>query len=138
MSGDHMLHPGETNRRSGQFPSVGLTEVIAVWCGFLLSLVAVFVTYTRIDPENLYNVSRSGLSGGAGRALVYLNYPTAIVAVALLAIVYDRWRSCSSPDRATFGRAVPILALLAVGCCLLIAVPGVVDQGDLDAKPINV
>jgi hypothetical protein len=133
MSGDRVLHPGETDRTSG----VGLTEVIAVWCGFLLSLVAVCITYSWVAPEDLYHVSQSGVAGGAGRAFVYLNYPIAIVTVALLAVVYDRWCSCSRPEGETWGRAIPILSILAVACCLLIAVPGVVDQGDLDAKPIN-
>lgn len=88
--------------------------------------VAVVVTYTRLPPEELYNVTRSGLSGGLSRLLVDLNFPDAIVALGILAVV---WRQLPR-------HAVPF-AIAAAVLCLVVVVPGVVDQSDLDAKPIN-
>jgi len=83
------------------------------------------ITYSRIRPEDLYHTSRGGLAGGLGRALVFLNYPTAIIAIAIVILVADRTR-WTWP------------AILAVALCAVIVVPGVVDQSDLDAKWINV
>jgi ABC-type amino acid transport system permease subunit len=85
-----------------------------------------FVTYARIPPEDLYNVSREGLAGGASRALVELNYPTALTAIPILGI-------CAALLRR---RAAYVLA--AVGVVLCVFVPFAVDPQDLDARPINV
>jgi hypothetical protein len=68
------------------------------------------------------------VAGGLGRALVFVNYPTALVAIAVVAIAADRLPR-SSPVAAT--------SLAAIVLCLLVVVPGVVDQDDLDAKPVN-
>jgi hypothetical protein len=96
-----------------------------VWA--LLGLVALtdVVTYSRIDPDDLYHVSHGGLAGGLGRALVFLNFPAALAAIAIVMLVADRagWRW---PE------------VLAVVLCAAIVVPGVVDEGDLDARWINV
>lgn len=87
--------------------------------------VCVLVTYSRVAPHELYHVSHDGLAGGASRALVFLNYPTALMAIAVLALVVDR-------------RRIGWLALVPLSLCLVILVPGVVDEGNLDAKWINV
>jgi hypothetical protein len=83
------------------------------------------MTYSRVAPHELYHVSDGGLAGGASRVLVFLNFPTALMAIAVLALVTDR-----------LGPRWP--ALLALPLCLVILVPGVVDQGNLDAKWVNV
>ena len=83
------------------------------------------VTYSRIQPDELYHVSRSGFGGGLSRALVSTNFPTALMAIAVLALVAER-------------RRMGWWALLPLALCALIVVPGVVDEGDLDAKWINV
>ena len=44
--------------------------------------LAVLVTYSRIDTDELYNVSRGGLGGGLGRSVVLLYFPIAFVGVA--------------------------------------------------------
>ena len=81
------------------------------------------VTYSRLPPEALYNVDEAGdLAAGLGRTLVLLNYPFALAAIALAAIA-------GGPR---------LLVWLSIGLCLLTAFPGVVDQGDLDARWINV
>ncbi len=104
-----------------------LTEVFAVWAMFGVVAVAIAVTYARLPLEDLYNVSEGGVGGGLGRALVFLNFPTSLAVPALVAIPVDRL------DRRSFDA----LALVAVALCLVVAVPGVVESGDLDAKPAN-
>ncbi|MBA2383564.1 MAG: hypothetical protein H0V68_02735 [Actinobacteria bacterium] len=98
-------------------------EVLAVWCLFGLEAVATLVTYSRLPPEALYNVDEAGsLVGGLGRTLVLVNYPIALVAIALAALA-------GGPR---------LLVSAAILLCAVTAVPGVVDQGDLDARWINV
>lgn len=109
----------------------GLADVVAVWGLFAVAGAAVFVTYWRLPPAELYNTSVGGLAGGAGRTLVFVNYPVALVAVAVIAICADRLVAVRP-------RLVAAVATPGVALCLAVAVPGVVDQGDLDAKPVNV
>jgi hypothetical protein len=108
-------------------PRPGLAEVIAVWTGFGLVALAILVTYARLPLEELYNVSGNGFVAGAGRVLVFAGYPTALVAIAVLAVSVDRLRT----------RWVSAVALVAAILCATVAWPGVVDQADLDAKPAN-
>ena len=93
-----------------------------------LSVGAVLITYARIDPAELYHVSEDGLRGGLGRTLVLVNYPIALVSVALAAIAADRLDD----------RRADAVALVAILLCALVAVPGVVDQDDLDARWVNI
>jgi hypothetical protein len=102
----------------------GLREVIAVWGLCALIALSIFVTYWRIPPRELYSVESSGVAGGLSRALVFFNWPAALIVLAVLALLADR-------------RFRPVPMLLAIPPCLLIAVPGVVEQSDLDAKWIN-
>ena len=98
-------------------------EAIAVWCLYALQAAAVLVTYARLPPEVLYNVGEAGdLAAGLGHALVLLNYPLALGAIALAAVA---------------GGPRP-LVWAAIVLCAVTAAPGVVDQDDLDARWINV
>jgi hypothetical protein len=90
--------------------------------------VATVVTYSRIPAAELYHVSGTGLTAGLGRALVYLNFPVALIAVATLPFVLARL-----PATLT----VYALAVASLVLCAVVAVPGVVDQSNLDAKWIN-
>jgi hypothetical protein len=108
-------------------PRPGLIEVLAVWTLFALVGLAILVTYARLPLDELYNVSGTGLEGGAGRVLVFAGYPTALVSIAVLAVVVDRLRA----------RWVSVLAVIAALMCATVAWPGVVEQSDLDAKPAN-
>ena len=108
-------------------PGAGLGEALFVWALATVLALAVLVTYARLPATELYNTSVEGLAGGLGRALVVANFPVALAAVAVAALVADRGRS----------RAVDALALAAVVLCLVVAVPGVVDQSDLDATWVN-
>jgi hypothetical protein len=106
----------------------GLRAEIAVVLGlFALVAVEIFVTYARLPASELYHVSGSGLTGGASRVLVFSNFPTALVCLPILALLYptlERW-----VERAT--------AVLAAGLCCAVFWPGVVAQADLDARPVN-
>ena len=103
-----------------------LAEALAVWGLHAVFGVLTFVTYSRIAPEELYHVSRDGLAGGAGRALVELNYPVALAAIPILGLCAARLRR----------PAVGVLA--AIGLVLCVLVPFTVDQHDLDARLVNV
>lgn len=105
-----------------------LAEAFSVWALFAVFIGATFWTYARLPAREFFHVSTSGPSGGAGRALVYLNYPTALVAVAIGLIVFDRLES----------RFAQALALLAVALSAAIFWPGIVTQRDLDARWVNV
>jgi len=102
-------------------------EVIGVGLLFAALSVAIFVTYARLPAAELYHVSGTGLAGGASRVLVFLNFPAALVAVAVLLLLAERAR-----DPASVGFAVVGIVL-----CLPVFWPGVVDEADLDARPVN-
>jgi hypothetical protein len=102
--------------------------VDAVWALLLATAAVVLITYSRLPPEELYNVSEEGLALGLGRALVFLNYPVSLVAIPIAWLAADR----IGTSRAYWAAGV------ASALCAVTAWPGVVDQHDLDAKPINV
>jgi hypothetical protein len=108
-------------------PRPGLAEVIAVWTGFGLLALAILVTYARLPLDELYTLSGTGFEAGARRVLVFAGFPTALVAIAVLAVVVDRLRT----------RWVSAAAVAAAILCATVVWPGVVEQGDLDAKPAN-
>jgi len=103
----------------------GLAEALVVWGLVGVVGLCVLLTYSLVGANELYNVSRGGLAGGGSRLLVFLNFPVALIAIAVLALVTDRL-------------GVGWLALLPLALCLVILAPGVVDQNDLDATWINV
>lgn len=106
---------------------LGLGELVAVWALFTVVAFEVLVTYARLPAEQLYNVSGSGLESGAGRALLFLGYPTSLAVIALLPILVERL----DHSLAT------VAALGSLGLCLTIGIPGVLEETDLDAKPAN-
>src|SRR5689334_11750270 len=67
-------------RRGGQ------GESLAVWAVWALTLLAVVVTYSRIDAAELYHVQGSGLRLGLSRAAVHTNWPFALVAIVLVLV----------------------------------------------------
>jgi hypothetical protein len=86
--------------------------------------LAVVVTYSRIDPTDTYNVSREGFAGGLSRAITLLNFPIALVAIALALV------AVAALPRAAWWVAVPAIAFCAT-------IPWFVDQDDLDARRVN-
>jgi hypothetical protein len=102
-------------------------HVRIVWGLFAAVGLAILVTYWRLPPEDLYNVSEEGFKLGAGRLLVFLNYPTSLAAIPIAWLAAERLG----------GRRAALAAVVATVLCAVTAWPGVVDQHDLDAKAIN-
>jgi hypothetical protein len=105
----------------------GLVEALIVWALFGLTTLAVFVTYWRVPAANLYHTSGSGFEAGVSRALVYLGYPVALATIPLAVIA-----AAQLATRWAWSAAAASIVL-----CATIGIPGVVDQGDLDARPVN-
>ena len=115
-------------RGNGESSEQVAAEVFAVWALLMSVAVCVLETYARLPASDLYHVSRGGLSGGLSRALVYVDFPMALAAIAIALVAYDRLG----------GRAAAVLTVLSILLSAVVAWPGVVDQADLDAKVVNV
>lgn len=85
----------------------------------------VLVTYSWVDPAETYHVSHDGLAGGLSRALTFVNFPIALVAIALTLI------AVAALPAAAWWAAAPSIGLCAT-------IPWFVDQDDLDARWVNV
>jgi hypothetical protein len=105
----------------------GLAEVWIVWFLFGLTAVAVFETYWRFPPQDLWKVMNTGFVGGAGRAFVFISFSAALAAVAVLAIVSDRLED----------RRADLVALVSLVLCATVAYPGVQTESHLDPKWSN-
>ena len=101
-------------------------EPLAVWLLFGVVAAEILVTYARVPAEELYHVTGGGLAGGLSRVIVFLNFPLALVAIAIVAISYPRLNGR--------GRAV---AVVAAALCTPVFWPGVVSQAHLDARWVN-
>jgi hypothetical protein len=99
-------------------------EILVVWALFAIVTIEIVVTYSRLPAEGLYHVSGSGISGGLSRALVFVNFPLALAALAVLAVLYER----------VSHRSVAVAAALL---CAVVFWPGVVRESDLDGRPVN-
>ena len=102
-------------------------ELVLVWLLFAVVTLAILVTYARLRPEALYHISGTGLAAGLSRALVYVNFPVGIAALAGLVVLFDRLP----------GRGLRIATVVAATLCAVVFWPGVVDEGNLDAKWVN-
>jgi hypothetical protein len=105
----------------------GCVELTIVWTMYALVAVAILVTYARSPVSELYHVTGTGFAAGASRALVFLNYWTALAAIAVLLVLLDRLRT----------RVELVLAVVALVLCAAVIWPGIVTQSDLDARPVN-
>lgn len=108
--------------RTSALPELGL-----VWALYALVTVEIFVTYSRLPWSQLYHVTGSGVEGGASRALLFLNFPVALAAIAVLLVLLDRLNTDTERG----------LVLFAIVLCLAVFWPKIVDQGKLDARPVN-
>ena len=99
-------------------------EVRAVFALLVLDGVAVIATYSRFPTRELYNVHHSGVAAGFGRELVALNFPFALVGIALVGLAWPRLH----------GR-LRIAGVAAIALCPVVYFA--VDQANLDAKPLN-
>jgi len=99
-------------------------EIRALLALIVLDGAAVVATYSRFPTTELYNVNHTGIAAGFGRELVALNFPFALVGIALVGLAWPRLH----------GR----LRIAGVGAVALCAVVYfAVDQGNLDARPLN-
>ena len=100
------------------------TRVVdGIWAMFAAVLVAIVVTYSRLPPEALYNVTGHGfVDGGLSRALVYVNFPIGVAAMAMLLVLADRM----SVERR-------IAAVAAALLWVPVFSPSVVSESRLDA-----
>jgi hypothetical protein len=103
-----------------------LDEARAVWLLVLVDAIAIWVTYARLPATQLYNVTGTGFAAGASRVLVELNFPVALIAIAIALTLLERLE----------GRRRR-LDLLAIVLCAVVVWPGVVRQSNLDARWIN-
>ena len=94
---------------------------------FVVVTAEILVTYSRLPARELYHVSGSGIQGGLSRAVLFTNFPVALVALAVLALVYERLPA----------RGYRIAAIVSCALCAVILWPGVVNESDLDARPVN-
>jgi len=100
-------------------------EVRAVLVLLLLDGAAVIATYSRFPPSELYHVYHSGIAAGFGRELVALNFPFALIAIAVVGLTWPRLQ----------GRPLRLAGVVALAMCAVVYFA--VDQADLDAKPLN-
>ena len=114
----------------------GLREAFVIWVAWGVVGVTVWVTYARLPADELYNVSGTGVLAGAGRTLVYLDWPVALAAVALSVVAAERL--LAGPLTRAGRSATVAAAAVAIGLCATIGLPGVLDPNDLDARPANV
>jgi hypothetical protein len=113
----------------------GLREALWAWAIWLVVAGTVFVTYARLPARAFYNVTGTGVWSGAARLLVLTGWPISLAALALMAVAVDRL--LAAPLEPGLRRAVIAAAIAAAVLCATIAVPGVIKQSDLDAKPVN-
>jgi hypothetical protein len=105
----------------------GWVELTIVWAMYVVVAVAIFVTYARLPAAELYHVTGTGFAAGASRALVFLNFSTALAAIPVVLVLLDRIES----------RGEKALAVAAIALCAVVFWPGVVKQSDLDARTVN-
>jgi len=113
----------DDDRRCAALPA----GVVGIWLLFAVVAVEIVVTYARLPATELYNVSRSGLAGGFGRALVFLNFPVALAVIGVALVLFQL----------LVGRAERALAVVSIALCAVVVWPGVVEQADLDPKAVN-
>ncbi len=99
-------------------------EIRAVPVLVMLDGAAVIATYSRFPAAELYHVHHSGIVAGFGRELVALNFPFALVGIALVGLAWPRLH----------GR-LRIVGVIAITLCAVVYFA--VDQANLDAKPLN-
>jgi hypothetical protein len=119
--------PRHSLTRTADRMGSGVGDVAAVWALYLVFGVFTVVTYTRLPAGGTYNFDATGFAGGGlSRLISYLNFPVALAALAVIAVLSDRrhgWRNR--------------VAVIAAVLCAVAAAPGVVSQSDLAASWAN-
>ena len=126
----------------GPVPETTANDVTAhqlsVWALFAIDALMILIAYLHVPLEELYHVSEDGFVGGLGRALVFSNFPTSLAALALTGLAVRRLRRSGIIPSTRARHALSTVAIIGAACCAVTGFPGVVENSDLDAKPINV
>src|SRR6476660_2047649 len=85
-------------------------RVVWLMCGLVAAVTA--VTYWRLPPGATYHFDDTGFSGAASRLISYLNFPVALIAIALVAAV-----------------ARGTLLWVGISLCAVVGIPGVGRPG---------
>jgi hypothetical protein len=118
---------GEVSVTNGERLVRHTRAVAIVWAEFAVVLTALVVTYSRLAPSELYNVTGHGfVGGGLSRAVTYVNFPVGVAAALLLLATADR-----------MSRGERIVALIAFALWTPIFSPRVLDESHLDARWAN-
>lgn len=120
---------------NGRAAGPSLREACALWAVWGVVSALVFVTYARLPASDFYNVSGSGVTGGAARVVVLLGWPISLAAIPLLLVSVDRL--LAGPLTRGQRRAVITATVASVVLCATIGWPGVIKQSNLDAKWSN-
>jgi len=100
-------------------------EVWAVLALLVLDGIAVVATYSRVPAAELYHVHHTGnVAAGFGRELVALNFPFALIGIALAGLAWPRLHG-----------GLRIAGVVAIVLCAVVYFA--VDQKNLDAKLLN-
>jgi hypothetical protein len=99
-------------------------EIWAVLTLIVLDGIAVVATYSRFPSAELYHVQHSGIAAGFGRELVALNFPFALIGIALVGLAWPRLHG-----------ALRAVGVVAIALCAVVYFA--VDQNNLDAKALN-
>jgi len=100
-------------------------EVWAVLALIVADGIAVIATYSRFPTTLLYNVHHSDtVAAGFGREFVALNFPFALVGIALVGLAGPRLHGW-----------LRIAGVVSIVLCAVVYFA--VDQNDLDVKPLN-
>jgi hypothetical protein len=110
---------------------------LVVWPLYGILTAGILGTYALVSPAETYHISHEGIAGGVRQALTFSNFSHSFGALAILGIVVARLLDVPRDGRRCRRPMVNLLAAVALLLCLITALPGMGDQGDLDAKPIN-
>ena len=100
-------------------------EIQGVLALIVLDGIPVVATYARFPATELYHVHHTGtIAAGLGRELVALNFPFAVVGIALVGLAWPRLQG-----------KLRIAGVVAIVLCAVVYFA--VDQANLDAKPLN-
>ena len=102
-------------------------EIASTWGLFALVTLAILVTYARIPVGELYHVSHGGIAGGLSRAVVFSNFPLALVSIPILAILGERLEA----------RTARVAAAVGIALSAAVYWPGVVKESNLDVRAVN-
>lgn len=114
-----------------------LVGAVGIWALLALAAGAILFTYARLPAEQFPPDSPLGLARGARRALKFLNFPVAPIALAIAAVAVARLTASPAARR----RGGPALSTALLGAIAVLtalpALPGLLVRGSLDVAPVN-